>query len=222
GHGEVCHVPLSPVSWAYTDTLEEKMNKYEYNPDKAIELLEEAGWELGSDGIREKDGMKLNFVYSTYPDVEWVDQLIPVLIDNWGKIGVSIEVNYMDFNALSDAVYEEQDFDMYNMAWSLSIDPDAYSIFHSSQAKKSGNNAVQFKNEKNDQLLEAGRKELDQEKRTEIYEEWALNINEELPYIFVYQREQWNMVNDRIKGFECTPYENMAHPNVFLNMEIAK
>ena len=42
-----------------------------------------------------------------------------VLIDNWGKIGVAIEVNYMDFNALTDAVYEEQDFDMYNMAWGI-------------------------------------------------------------------------------------------------------
>ncbi|NLW22956.1 MAG: peptide ABC transporter [Tissierellia bacterium] len=222
GHGQVCHVPLSPVSWAYTDELAEKMNKYEYNPDKAIELLEEAGWKLGSDGIREKDGMKLSFVYSTYPDVEWVEQLVPVLIDNWGKIGVALEINYMDFNALVDAVYEEQDFDMYNMAWSLSIDPDAHAIFHSSQAVKSGNNAVQFINERNDELLEAGRREFDQEKRKEIYEEWALLINEELPYIFIYQREEWNVVNNRIKGFECSPYIDMSHPQVYLNMEIVK
>ncbi|CCQ94066.1 Oligopeptide ABC transporter, periplasmic oligopeptide-binding protein OppA (TC 3.A.1.5.1) [[Clostridium] ultunense Esp] len=222
GHGQVCHVPLSPVSWAYTDTLAEKMNKYEYNPDKAVELLEEAGWKLGSDGIREKDGMKLKFVYSTYPDSEWVEQLIPVLIDNWGKIGVAIEINYMDFNALSDAVYEEHDFDMYNMAWSLTVDPDSYSVYHSSQTRKAGNNAVQFINEKNDQLLEAGRKEFDQEKRKEIYEEWALNINEELPYIYIYQREEWNMVNDRIKGFECSPFVDMSYPQVYLNMEIVK
>ncbi|NLW41047.1 MAG: peptide ABC transporter [Tissierellia bacterium] len=222
GHGQVCHVPLSPVSWAYTDELASKINKYEYNPEKAIELLEAAGWKEGPDGIREKDGMKLNFVYSTYPDVEWVEQLIPVLIDNWGKIGVGIEVNYMDFNALTDAVYENHDFEMYNMAWSLSIDPDPYSVYHSSQTVKSGNNAVQFINKRSDELIEAGRREFDQEKRKEIYEEWALLINEELPYIYIYQREEWNVVNNRIKGFECSPYIDMSYPQVYLNMEIVQ
>lgn len=222
GHGSVAHVPLSPVSWAYTDELEEKMNKYEYNPDKANQLLDEAGWVMGDDGIREKDGMRLEFVYSTYPDVEWTEQLAPVLIDNWGKIGVGLEINYMDFNAMTDAVFEQQDFDMWNMAWALDIDPDAYDVFHSSQSVKSGNNAGGFDNPRNDELLIAGRKELDQEKRKDIYEEWALLINKELPYIFVYQRDQWNMVNDRIQGFEASPYQEISHPAVYLNWEIAQ
>ncbi len=56
-----------------------------------------------------------------------------MLKDNWDKIGVKVEVNLMEFNALTEKVYEKQDFEMYNMAWSLSIDPDAYEIFHSSQ-----------------------------------------------------------------------------------------
>ncbi len=65
--------------------------------------------------------MKLNFVFSTYPDVEWVKQLVPVVINNWGKIGVGVEVNYMDFNALSDAVYENHDFEMYTIAGPLPL-----------------------------------------------------------------------------------------------------
>lgn len=222
GHGDVSHVPLAKVSWAYSDELDKKINKYEHNPEKAIELLEASGWKVGADGIREKDGMKLDFVYSTYPDVEWVEQLIPILKSNWGEIGVNIDINYMEFNALSDVVYEEQDFDMYNMAWGLTTDPDSSDVYHSRSAVKSGNNAVGFVNERNDELLDAGVAEFDQDKRIEIYAEWAELINEELPYIYVYQREQWNMVNDRIKGFDCSPFIKMSYPEVYLNMEIVK
>lgn len=220
GHGTVCNTPISPVSWAYPD--QSKINDYAYNPDKAIELLEESGWVLGDDGVREKDGMKLEFVFSTYPDVEWVQQLAAIAIDNWAKIGVKIEVEYIDFNALMDKVYEEQDFDMWTQAWSLSLDPDAYDIFHSSQTTPPGNNAGQFINAKNDELLEKGRKTFDVEERKKIYEEWGLLMNEELPYLYVYQRENWNMVNERITGFDCSPYVDWSYPQIYLNMDIVQ
>src|SRR5699024_1671682 len=96
GHAEVSHVPVSQVSWAYTDELKEGINKYEYDPEKAKELLDKAGWKEGSDGIREKDGQKLEFVFSTYQDVAWIDRLIPMLIDDWSKIGVKVEANMQD------------------------------------------------------------------------------------------------------------------------------
>ncbi len=220
GHAVVCNVPISPVSWAYTDGLEQKLNKYEYNPDKAIELLEEAGWKVGSDGIREKDGMKLDFVLSIYPDSEWVGQLAAVAKDNWSKLGINVQIESMDFNSLMDKVYEEQDVQIWGQAWSLTVDPDSYDVFHSSQAVAPGNNAGQFINEKNDELLEKGRRTLDQEERKKIYEEWGLLINEELPYIFIYQRETWNMVNERIKGFDCSPFVSWSYPQIYLNLEI--
>src|ERR1041384_6633462 len=42
-----------------------KNTRYEFNVDKANDLLEKAGWKKGADGIREKDGKKLKFVYQT-------------------------------------------------------------------------------------------------------------------------------------------------------------
>ncbi len=222
GHAIVCNVPLSPVSWAYTDGLEQKLNKYEYNPDKAIELLEEAGWKVGSDGIREKDGMKLDFILSIYPDSEWVGQLATVAKDNWGKLGINVQIESIDFNSLMDKVYEEQDMQIWGQAWSLTVDPDAYDVFHSSQSVAPGNNAGHFINKRNDELLELGRKTLDIEERKKVYEEWGLLVNEELPYIFIYQRETWNMVNERIKGFDCSPFVSWSYPQIYLNLEIVQ
>ena len=42
-----------------------KNTKYEFNVDKAIDILEKAGWKKGADGIREKDGKKLKYLYQT-------------------------------------------------------------------------------------------------------------------------------------------------------------
>lgn len=55
GNGSVTNIPISQVSWAFTNDI----NKYEYNPDTANKMLDEAGWKLGADGIREKDGKNL-------------------------------------------------------------------------------------------------------------------------------------------------------------------
>src|SRR5699024_4735405 len=163
GHGEVAHVPVSQVSWAYTDELKEGINKYEYDPEKAKELLDEAGWKEGSDGIREKDGQKLEFVFTTYQDVAWIDRLIPMLIDDWGKIGVKVEANMQDSNAVSDMVFQQRDFDLYSMCWQLNVDPDSSSVYHSREIQPGGNNSVSFNNEENDKLLDEGIAEFDQE-----------------------------------------------------------
>lgn len=220
GHGQVCHTPISQVSWAFTDELREKLNEYEYNPEKAKQLLDEAGWKEGADGIREKDGQKLDFTFSTFQDVEWIDRLIPMLKADWEKIGVNVEPNLLEFNALSDLVFQDRDFDIFSLCWDLSIDPDSSDVFHSKEAAEGGNNAVAFKNDKNDELLEAGIKEFDPEKRKEIYEEWGLLMNEELPYLFVYIRDNWNIVNDRVKNFELSPFVDPTHPSVVIEMEL--
>ncbi|GFN36516.1 peptide-binding protein [Tepidimicrobium xylanilyticum] len=216
GYGAVCNQPISQVSWAYS----EDVNAYEYNPEKAIEILEAAGWKEGPDGVREKDGQRLEFIWDTYTESRYVETLIPMLKADWEKIGVKVEANLMEFNALSEKVFDKREFEMYNMGWSLSIDPDSYEIFHSSADVPGGFNCMGFRNEKNDELLEAGRREVDPEKRAQIYQEWAALINEELPYMFINQGENWDVVNKRVKNFNTSPYQKFTSPDIILSVEL--
>ena len=218
GYATVCNVPISQVSWAYTDDI----NDYSYDPDKAIALLEEAGWMPGADGIREKDGMKLDFVWDTYTDSKYVETMIPMLKADWEKIGVKVEPNLMEFNALVEKVYDERDFDMFNMAWSLSIDPDALELFHTSQDIPSGNNSIGMRNKENDKLMEDGRKEFDEGKRAEIYHEWGKLMNEELPYMYLTQNLNWDAVNARVKNWNTSPYVTFTNRSVLLEVEIGQ
>ncbi|WP_077369447.1 ABC transporter substrate-binding protein [Anaerosalibacter sp. Marseille-P3206] len=216
GYAKVCNVPVSKSSWAYTTDI----NEYKYDSNKAIALLEKAGWKLGKDGIRQKNGLKLSFVWDTYTDSKYVETMIPMLKSDWKKIGVKVEVNSIDFITLIEKIYDQHKFDIYNMAWSLTIDPDALELFHSSQDIPSGNNSVGFRNEENDKLLEAGRKEFDLKKRVEIYQKWVKLMNEELPYMFLTQNLEWQAVNARVKNWNTSSFVEFTNPSIISNIEI--
>lgn len=203
GNATVSNTPISQVSWAYSD----KVNPYKYDAEKANALLDEAGYVLNADGIREKDGKLLSFVWDTYTDSKYVETMIPMLKADWDKIGVYVEPNLMDFNSLVEKVYTKQEFELYNMAWTLDVDPGSnYTTFHSSAAVLDGNNSVGLMDESIDKLLTDGALEFDQEKRAAIYQEFAVEINGMLPYIFISQTDEWDLSNVRVRNFKVSPY----------------
>ncbi|MGF7059619.1 ABC transporter substrate-binding protein [Brassicibacter mesophilus] len=168
----------------------QKVNKYEYDPEKAKELLKEAGWEdRDNDGwVENEKGEKLEIVWTAYNDVAWPQELVAVAKENWKEIGVRLEGELMEFNAVSDKVYDERNFDLFNMGWSLSIDPDLRGIFDKASDSPGGYNSMGFYNEEAEQIMAQGILETDFEKRKAMYQRWAEIANEELPYLFIAYR----------------------------------
>ncbi|MBU5425809.1 hypothetical protein KQI41_05225 [Tissierella pigra] len=204
--GFVAHTPISPVSWAYPD--ESQLNLYEYNKDKAIELLEASGWKLGADGIREKDGKKLAFKWHSYQEALWSTKITALAAEQWKQIGVDCEIVLMDFNSLSTLISDpgnKDKYDMWNMAWGLGADPDMSGVY-SKTLFPPGNNRGYFDNEKIEQLMKDGVVEFDETKRKEIYQELAREFNEELPYLYIYIRMSPWLVNKRVKNFNPSEF----------------
>lgn len=204
GFAQACDSPISPISWAAPDAS--TLNKYDYNPEKAQELLAEAGWVKNDEGKLMKDGEQFTIEWTTYKESEWPINLIAVAENNWGELGIDVKSNVMEFNAVVTQVYDEQDFEVYNMGWSLAVDPDPYAIFHSDNDKLGGFNSIGFHNDRADEIIEMGRKEYDQAVRAELYQEWAQLANEELPYMFVSIGTVTWGVNDRVNNMELGPY----------------
>ncbi len=202
GYGTVCNEPISQVSWAYTDDV----NKYEYNPTKAKQLLEAAGWKKGADGIRIKNGKKLSFIWETYNGSDYTDTIVPMIKTDWKRIGVDVQISETEFDELVKKVYTERDFDMYNMAWSLTPDPTSRDIFHSDYDVPDGNNSIGLRDAEIDRLSVAAEEAFDQTKRTELMHQYAKRINELLPYMFIGQYNQLDISNVRVKNFEVSPF----------------
>lgn len=207
GQANVIDIPQSTVSWAYPE--EGDYTHYEYNPEKAKQLLEEAGWKVGSDGIREKDGVKLSLKFLASSPNPVNDVLVPVMIDNYKAIGIELKAEQMEFRTLVDKQSEAKEgkfsYHLAFLAWSLDIDPDSTSTFASNGA----NNKVGYSNPTVDKLLNDALNEMDTTKRKELYAQLYKEISEDLPYLFLYQRKDMNVYSSKVKGMEGgTPYRS--------------
>lgn len=216
-------VPINQVAWGYTKELQSKLTNYDYNPEEAGKLLDQAGWKMGDDGYRYKDGKKLSVHIASISEMEMWEMVAGLMAENYKQIGVELEISMMDFNSLLTMVYDEKEgFNMYSMATTFyTPDPaqDLYSGWHSKFDVPGGDNTARFHNDKNDELLVELRKEFDLDKAKKLYEEWALNINDEIPILILYANLYSDMMNNRVKGYNPTAIYNWSHDIVNLSIE---
>jgi peptide/nickel transport system substrate-binding protein len=203
-YASLINVPFVHISWAYPKI---SLNEYNYDKEKSKKLLEEIGWKLKSDGVRYNNlGKRLTIRWVTYPGNSYTQKLINRVKDDWGSIGVEVDAESLPFETFTQRVFESQDFDMYNMAWNLGIDPDPSPMFAMAEDVPGGYNSVGWRSPEGEKLIQASLKELNFDKRKRIYEQWAGLINEELPYIFLSENKVIYAVNCRIRNLEVSPY----------------
>ena len=206
GYGTVANVPVSKVSWAYND---EGINKYEFNAKKAKELLDQAGWKVGSDGIREKDGKKFVIRYLTRTAD---DPIIPIAKENYQDIGIKFEPEIMDFNAIV-AKLGTKDYDFAAVSTSQILDPsDPVEEFATGNA----NNAAGYSNPKVDELIKKGLNTLDLEKRKVIYHDLYKELNDDPPVILIHYRQSAKAISGQIEGLHPDNFTGISAslPNI--------
>lgn len=198
---DVINIPQSKQSWAYTD---ESIEKYEFDIEKAKSLLDEAGWTVGGDGIREKNGEKFKIDFSGTADNPVVDAILPIMTANYKELGIDIVAETLDFNAILDKT-DKGDFDMFFMAWGLTPDPDS-TVYLTGGAQ----NRLKYSNPAYDDLMKQGKRELNLEKRKEIYAKAYQELNKDIPDILMYQRRDGWAINGRVNGLDITPYKKFV------------
>jgi len=178
---------LGLESWATNPNLP----VHEYNPDTAKTLLDEAGWVEGSDGIREKDGLKLSFTCSTTAGNQVREQAQQYLQQTWRDVGIDMQINNMPAAVIWGDYFQLSQFDtvMVGLISAVGGDPDATARFHSSQIPVqtgAGQNQLQLALPEVDDLLERGAAEVDQAARTEIYHQLQALLRDYLPYLPIF------------------------------------
>jgi peptide/nickel transport system substrate-binding protein len=203
GYGTVANVPIHPTSWAYT---EEGVNKYEYDKEKAKKLLDEAGWKVGSDGVREKDGQKLKLSYFGPSSAKDSDLLIPIAKENYKEIGVEFNPEFMDFNTMLSKV-NKGDYDLASVSTPITSDPSETAGEYLSSANET---SLGYKNEKVDELIQKGIETVDIEKRKPIYKELYKELSDDPPVILLNYRRTITGYNGNIKGIDPEKYNSIS------------
>lgn len=213
GYGEVANVPTAPKIWSYS---EDGVNKYEFNPEKAKELLDEAGWKIGSDGIREKDGEKLKLSYLTSKNT---DQTIPVAKEDYKEIGIDFQPEVMDANTMFGKL-NSGDYDLVSVRTSGLVDPNDSVLEFSSQAAP-GQNVSGYSNQEVDKLIKEGVSTVDTDKRKETYKKLYQELSNDPPVILLDYRKSVSAWNSRIKGIENDNFAALSSTNL-AKLEIQK
>ncbi|WP_419672747.1 ABC transporter substrate-binding protein [Cedecea neteri] len=201
GYGTVANEPISPISWAYNP---EGVNPYKFDQAQAKKLLDEAGWKPGPDGIRVKDGKRLELTLLVSKKV-LNDALIPIAKENWQQIGVQLKPQVVDFNALM-AQRKAGNYDLASFSTSTLNDPhDGVWDYYSTEAKESGYNNPQV-----DKLINEGNATLDEEKRKAIYHELYKVLAADPPAILLGNRKILSASSARVTGFKPDIYNGLT------------
>lgn len=201
GYGTPCTGPFPPESWAYNPSVRD----YEYNPDKAIHLLAEAGWKKNREGILEKNGKRFSFTVLVNQGNEARLKTAQIIKEQLKKIGIEMNIKVLEWQAMLHEFIDKKRFEAVIMGWTLSRDPDIYDIWHSSKTKEGEFNFISYKNEEVDRLLIQGRQTFDIEKRKKIYHRIHEILADEQPYLFLYVPDALPVLHKRFKGVEKAP-----------------
>lgn len=90
---------------------------YDYDVEKANQILEDAGYTLAEDGYRYKDGEKLTIRFLANKDKDSLDSLIPVLQKCLNAIGIDFKANTVEFNTVINTVQDDAQTDSWDATY---------------------------------------------------------------------------------------------------------
>ncbi|WP_416145233.1 ABC transporter substrate-binding protein [Planococcus koreensis] len=206
GYATIADAGIAP---ALKDYYTDDVTRYDYDPERAKELLAEAGWEdTDGDGIVDKDGepFTIDFEIGIQGDLEAISQMVQQYLV---KTGFDVNLNAMEWNSMIQEVVVNRDYEMSLNWWRYPADPDLSAYMHSNSI--AGNNITAYQNPELDALLDAGAQTSDVEERKEIYIEAQKFMAEELPYIFLWYPQEAQVRASNLKGVPDLAFGDALH-----------
>ncbi len=198
---------LPPNHWAYNKNLKDPG----FDLKAAAAMLDEAGWKVGPDGVRAKDGVRLAFSMSTTAGNKSREQAQQLVQQNFKKINVEMTIKNMPASVVWGDYTVKSEFDTLMVGWDplLYPDPDYTDRIDSKliPAKGgTGSNYVQYQNPEIDELCAKGTAVVDQAERKKIYDRIQEILLEDLPFAPIFSYQVIIGVKDRVHGYEVNPY----------------
>ena len=220
--GEIIDAPILKNQIGYNP----KIKKYNYDIEKAKQLLDKAGWKLKEEKneeakkITKKTATKVEvkesekntkklFLYKKNKELKitltTVDQsenikTAQIIQKFWQDIGIKVDLKIIDPKDIQDETIKFRDYEALFYGKNVGFDPDPYPFWHSSQINYPGLNLSLYSNKQTDQLLEEARKTNNLAEREIKYLKFQDILIEDLPAIFLYNPTYTYIINKQIKG----------------------
>nr|WP_313897783.1 peptide-binding protein [Bacillus litorisediminis] len=216
GRGSVINAPIATQFWAYDG---ENPNQYPFDPEKAKELLDSAGYkDVNGDGFREDPNGEEWVLTLNYPTGNQLrERSAPIIKEMLEAVGIKIDLRQpMEFAAYAEALEKDnEDWDLYLLGWSLgSGDPDPSGLW----GIEAGYNYSRWNNPESDELLQKALTPpdaFDQEYRKQVYSDWQVLYQDDLPALILYAQNSLWAYNKRLQGIEVLPTSFINDPHLW-------
>lgn len=165
------------------------LQDYAYDVAEANRILDEAGYlDTDGDGVREMpDGSQpLTFRLNWPSDSIDSPRLAELLSEMWSQVGVTLEAQAMDPDALTSVCCPAYDFDIIIWGWGSDPDPNLLLSVMTTDEIPTGSSETGYSNPEYDELFGQQATELDQEKRKEIVWQMQQIVHDDVVYIIPY------------------------------------
>ena len=170
--------------------------------DEARRLLDEAGWKKDKDGLLERDGKPFLFTILVNQGNDSRIKAAIIIQSQLKALGITVHIRTVEWAAFIKEFVNKGHFDAIILAWTITLDPDIYDVWHSSRAKPGGLNFTGYRNAEVDELLVEARSMTDQDRRKELYDRVQEILDAEQPYCFLYVPYALPIVQARFQGIK--------------------
>jgi len=197
GEAQPARSVLPPQSWAYDGNVP----AYDHDPAKANALLDSAGYP-------NVNGVRFHILMKTSTD-ENTRLMVAVMQQQLREVGIVLDIRTFEFATFfSDVTHGA--FQMYSLRWiGGNEDPDIFEYaFHSAKFPPNGANRGFYLNAQLDRLIDQARREIDQEKRKQLYSEVQQILAQDVPYINLWYFDNVLVHSRRVTNLQLNPAGN--------------
>ncbi len=188
-HGKAIAIENALPHYFFPNASPYKSSSLQYNLQKATEFLKKA-----------QKQTKIPELTIIVPDIDELVQTAQILQANWIKIGLKVKISPVSPDSFVNKVIRPRQYGILLFGQALSLTPDPFSFWHSSQINDPGLNLALYANKKVDENLEKARQETNQQKQNSLYRDFQAKLSQDLPAIFLYDPAYVYLVNKKIKG----------------------
>ncbi len=191
------------------ERLNPDVQPYEHSLRKAKKLLKKAGWkDTNKNGILDKEingervEFNININYNAGNSRR--EYTCKVFQTKCKQAGINVNVVQLPWSKLL-SVGKTHDFDLLVAGWiSSPLESDPKQIWHTDSYGYGGSNYTGFGNAQSDMLIEQLRREMDENKRNELYKVLHQMIHDEVPYIFLFTQKNITLVSQKFKNTQAS------------------
>ena len=201
GYATIVSGPLTPKNG----------DSYPSSIDEANKILDDSGWLLNEEGIRQKtigkEVVKMEFSLIV-PQIQILVDTAELIKQEWGKTGVKANVSILSLSEINNEIIKTRDYQMIIFGNILGKSPDLYSFWHSSEKFYPGLNLSLYENKTADKLIESIRENFNDDKRSVDLGKLQSLIASDYPAVFLYSPDYIYVGKKKFYRFDSlTPEE---------------